>query len=68
MILPRALHLLCRWSYPENMAFVREEFGRMSFPRKSMKDRCEAASQTYQRFKDMLPVAGITEKTKPGTQ
>jgi len=49
------------------MTFLSEEFGRIAFPRESSQNRSNAASIAYGRFKAMLPILGITEKTAPGT-
>ncbi|CAK8690922.1 unnamed protein product [Clavelina lepadiformis] len=54
-----------RWSYPENLPFLKEEFGRVAFPTLGTKERSDLAENVYGRYKNLLPLLGITKKTGP---
>ncbi|XP_076805167.1 uncharacterized protein LOC143449028 [Clavelina lepadiformis] len=53
-----------RWSFPENLPFLKEEFGRIGFPSLSVQDRNEVAEKIYSKFKGFLPIIGITDKSR----
>lgn len=55
-----------RWSFPENETFLKLEFGRTLLPRENQKTQSETSEMFYGKFKGMLPVLGITEKSGPG--
>ncbi|XP_078492908.1 uncharacterized protein LOC100180334 [Ciona intestinalis] len=65
MVLP-IMHY--RWSFPENLPFIKEEFGRIGFPEHSTSERSSIAGALYGRFQSMRGVLGINELTAPAIE
>uniref|UniRef100_H2YGG9 GST N-terminal domain-containing protein n=1 Tax=Ciona savignyi TaxID=51511 RepID=H2YGG9_CIOSA len=57
-----------RWSFPENLQFLKEEFGRIAFPEYSTSQRLEVAEMLYTKFKSMRDILGINENTGPAIE
>ncbi|XP_033123787.1 uncharacterized protein LOC117122331 [Anneissia japonica] len=54
-----------RWSFKENMPFIKQEFGNTAFPKESPASQRELAEMAMARFSNMLPVLGVNKETKP---
>ncbi|XP_076805064.1 uncharacterized protein LOC143448966 isoform X2 [Clavelina lepadiformis] len=65
-MLQPAMHY--RWSFPENLPYLKEEFGRICFPKASTEERSAVAEAIYQKFKGSVPILGITEKSGPAIE